>query len=161
MRNPFYAIFEESSDGVKIYVSDVQPTNAPVGSLWIDTSQDPNKVYILKTKNQWQEVEALDQAVYIGSTEPQSPVKGLIWFNSDTKQLAIYDGQAWQLVSAGGGDSSPISVHYNADEKTIHLDDQTNTFSVKFNNDETKEPGYVWDNKRIQKEALVKALIFG
>jgi hypothetical protein len=35
---------------------------------------------------------------YVSATAPGSPVPGLIWWNSTTKELNIWDGTAWQIV---------------------------------------------------------------
>lgn len=144
------------------YISDTEPQDQQIekGAIWVDTSKQPPhvKVYI---NGKWEEADTLNQYVIAQDQEPTDPYESLMWYDTQAQQLKIYINGQWQVVSTqGSGGGSTKVITYKGDDKTITIDD-TNTIHVLFNNEETKEPGYVWDNKRIQKEALIKALIFG
>jgi len=143
------------------YISDTEPNDQQIekGAIWIDTSKQPPhvKVYI---NGKWKETETLNQYVIAQDQEPTDPYESLLWYDTQSQQLKIYHNGQWIPVSTQGSGSSTKVITYKGDNKTITIDN-TNTIHVLFNNEETKEPGYVWDNKRIQKEALIKALIFG
>jgi len=160
MKNVSHVIYMETKGSsttskpvTPTYVQSTPPTDASVGDLWIDTSKQPPKV-LRYDGSTWKEVAALDPNVYIGTTEPSDPYDGLIWLKNDTLKLYAYISGSWQEISGG---STTVSI--TGDGKTVKVDG--NKVSVLFNNSEKDNPGYVWDNKRIQKEALIKALIFG
>ena len=161
MKNSKVIIFNDQAGNIEVtYLSDYQPSDSiiPDGSIWIETSKQPYRFYRYDAKiKQWTLVQDLSSNVYLGEDPPSDPYDGLLWIQSSTLQLQVYIDNAWQPIS--GGSSSSGTGLYTGDNKTIQVKD--GVISVLFNNDETKDPGYVWDNKRIQKEALVKALIFG
>jgi hypothetical protein len=133
------------------------------GSLWINTSFHPPRVFRFnKETDHWDSVNILDTNLVLGSDPPEDPYEGLLWLDLSTYQLSIYHEDSWKPITTTSSSSSSTTVKtYYGDNKTIQIAQDTGIVSVIFHNEEAQEAGYLWDNKRIQKEALVKALIFG
>jgi len=154
--NSIVYIGSDSDSIIPTYIQDTQPTGAVNGALWIDISTNPPRTKRYDG-HQWKSVQSLDLNVYADVNQPSDPYEGLVWIKTDTLDLYVYVDGTWRPVH--GGSTPSGSVIYRGDDKTIRV--VGNTISVEFNNDEKDKPGYVWDNKRIQKEALIKAIIFG
>lgn len=58
--------------------------------------------------------ELLNAAIQSLSTPPANPVGGQIYFDTDTKQLTVWDGTAWISLAAGGNVSEAITAAINA-----------------------------------------------
>jgi len=152
---------ESTSDLHITYIQKAVPENPQNGSLWIDTNYNPPKVKRFnKESNTWEEVRSLERDVIASDTEPENPYEGLLWYHPKDEKLCIYIDNTWVEIKTGGSSSTTPAI-YKGDNKTIEVDNSTRTIRAIFNNDEQDKPGYLWDNKRIQKEALIKALIFG
>jgi len=138
------------------YVQKEPPENPTEGAIWIDTSTYPPTTKRYNGES-WEPIDHLASNVVTSLNEPTNPREGLVWVKPDTGEIYVYYQDQWKKLSSS---QSVEQVKYVGDNRTIVVD-KHNVISVKFNNEESTQPGYVWDNKRIQKEALVKALIFG
>ena len=45
--------------------------------------------------------------VYVDEDAPENPAKGILWFDTNSGELNLFDGSGWVVIGSGGGDSKP------------------------------------------------------
>ena len=99
-----------TSAGASISVSSTPPALPTQGQVWWDS--ETANLYVAYndgTGTQWIQsssspVTPVTDDATVGGTAPTDPVTGMLWYDTGTGELKVYDGTEWQV--AGGGSSS-------------------------------------------------------
>ena len=110
-----------------VATGDTSPANPQAGQLWLDGSGD----LWVWDGNDWIQVTqtAPDASIIVSPTQPPNATIGLLWHNTSTGTLNVFDGTAWVAIGPGGittSTSAPTGVVAGA----LWLNPNTDVLSV-------------------------------
>lgn len=144
------------------YIGSIAPANPVAGTNWLDTSSSTPILKVYDGSN-WQIIngstsssnsssccdtlnsafynkdpssQPILRAVYINSSVPSSPVADMLWYDTSSNILKLYDGNNWKSIN----DLSSINSQINNLNNSVNtLNTQTSNLNSAFlNNDPTK-----------------------
>ncbi|MBX0311396.1 MAG: hypothetical protein JHC31_06415 [Sulfurihydrogenibium sp.] len=133
-----------------VYISNSAPSSPVADMLWYDTSSNLLKVYdgknwivindltnvnnsITSLSSQIDTIKSafinkdpsqpILRAVYIGSSAPSNPVADMLWYDTSSNLLKLYDGSNWQAIN----DVSSLKSQINTLNSAFFSNDPTKT----------------------------------
>lgn len=120
-----------TSAGASISVSSTPPALPTQGQVWWDS--ETANLYVAYndgTGTQWIQsssspVTPTTDDATVGTEQPTPAVTGMLWYDTVTSELKVYDGTEWQVAGGGSSSSNPAPtvesvspLSYNGDADT-------------------------------------------
>ena len=108
------------------------PANALTGQLWFDTAN--KKLNVLVEEDIWHPLATTAS----GTSAPQSPNVGDFWYDTNRRQVRVWDSVKWQIVGPvytatqgpTGANAVSIADSLNTPRHTVTLESKGATFAI-------------------------------